>query len=458
MNLRGKKVLVVGLKKTGMAVIEALKSQGAIISAYDGKSEEELPEETVDRLKTENIACYFDREPENMGRFDLLVSSPGVPLNIPVMAKAAAFGVEIIGEVELAYRLGKGRYIGITGTNGKTTTTALTGAILKEAGFDAQVVGNIGDPVIDKALNAHENTWMVTELSSFQLETIDTFRPEIAALLNLSPDHIDRHGSFEKYIEAKSRIFMNQGPDDYFIYNYDDERCRKIAEKAGSKAVGFSGKGIPKIGTYMDGTDNDSYIMLVDEKGVIHKICPASKLKIRGQHNLENALAATAISFFAGAKVEQIEKALEDFPGVAHRLENLGEVNGIAFVNDSKGTNTDSSIKALRAIETPIILIAGGYDKSADYEDFIKAFDGKVKALILIGETAEAIRKTAMDQGYKTIFMEEDMEAAVKRAYGLGTSGDTILLSPACASWDMYENFEERGDDFRSRVEGLKEQ
>ncbi len=454
MHLKGKKVLVIGLKKTGLAVIDALEKSGAFIIAYDAKNIEELPRETVENLRDRGITCCYGREPDNLESIDLIVVSPGVPLNIPLLQKAAVLRRETIGEVELAFRLGRGRYIGITGTNGKTTTTALTGAILKSAGFKAETAGNIGEPLIEKALAADDETWLVTELSSFQLETIRDFRPEIGAILNLSPDHLDRHGTFENYAEAKQRITLNQGPEDYFIYNADDPKCREIAEKAKSKPIAFSGTRTVGPGAFV----SDGVIMLSDENGRLHQICPVSRLKIKGDHNVENALAAAAMSYFAGVPVESIGRALESFPGVAHRLEFIGEVDGISFVNDSKGTNPDSSVKAVKAIDTPIILIAGGYDKSASFEEFVDAFKGKVKALVLMGETAEAIKRAALATGLKEIYIEPDMEAAVKHAFGLGEKGDTVLLSPACASWDMYENFEQRGDDFRSKVEELKKE
>lgn len=466
MDLKDKKVLVIGLKKTGLALIQALLEFEAEILAYDGKEEGDMDGVALDFLRENRIESYFGQEPKDLPSIDLAVTSPGVPLTIDLLEKLRKQGTEIIGEVEFAYRLGKAKYIGITGTNGKTTTTALTGAIMKALGFKTEVAGNIGNPLIEKVLKADEDTWMVAELSSFQLETTRDFHAEIALLLNLSPDHLDRHGTFENYVDAKKKIFANQGPEDYFIYNYDDPLCREIGKDLASKALGFSLKEKLDFGAYID----QDHIVIADEQGIVHKICPLEKLKIRGSHNVENALAAAAAGFFAtvvagtdpsgpsGPAIPLIEKALEAFPGVAHRLEDLGQLDGISFINDSKGTNADSSIKAIEAIATPIILIAGGFDKGASYYEFVRAFGTKVKALVLIGATAENIKATALEEGFPEthIYIEEDMGAAVNRAYGLGQRGDTVLLSPACASWGMYEDFEKRGDDFRSRVEALK--
>ncbi|MBR6500584.1 MAG: UDP-N-acetylmuramoyl-L-alanine--D-glutamate ligase [Firmicutes bacterium] len=446
--LKGKKYLVVGLGKSGIAAAKVLIELGADVTVQDQKRSEDIDAGLVQYFKNHNATCCFGKDPKPGVKYEAVVMSPGAPLTIPFVVEAEHNGAEVISEIELAYRLGKGQYVAITGTNGKTTTTTLTGEIFEEAGKKTKVVGNIGVAVVREAVQASEDTVFVTEVSSFQLEPIAQFHPHISAILNLTPDHLDRHKTMQGYIDAKARIFENQGPDDYFVVNKDDAPTWELAGRAKATIVPFSRKEALDFGAYVE----DGTIVVKDKDGVVHPVCGAKELHIPGAHNLENALAATAIAFCAGISVEVIARVLRDFAGVEHRLELVRMVDGVKYINDSKGTNPDSSIKALEAMETPVLLIAGGYDKKSSYEEFIKAFDGKVKKLLLLGVTAPAIRETALSMGYpeEDILMCKDMDECVRQAAKLAVEGDTVLLSPACASWDMYSSYEQRGAHFKS--------
>ena len=444
-NTAGMKVLIVGLGRSGRAAAELLHGMGAGVELYDAKSSEggiALAEEL-------QVPVSFGERPERVTGMDMVVMSPGVPVEQSFVKEAAADGAEIIGELELAYRYGHGNYVAITGTNGKTTTTTLVGEIFREAGRDACLAGNIGIPVASQAAEAGEDTWLITECSSFQLETIRDFRPKVSAILNVTPDHLDRHGTMENYAAAKARVYMNQTPDDYFVYNIEDDIVRNLAEQCPARRVPFSRVRELDQGAYV--LDGD--IVIRDQEG-IHRVCGASELRIPGPHNLENALAAAAMSYFAGISPEDIARTLRSFRGVAHRIEDCGTVNGVRYINDSKGTNPDAAIKAVLSFED-IILIAGGYDKGASYDEFIGAFEGRVKTLILMGVTAPKIRAAAEKAGFTDIIDVTDMKEAVEKAAEIAVAGDTVLLSPACASWGMYPNFEVRGDDFRDCVHAL---
>ncbi|MDO4869254.1 MAG: UDP-N-acetylmuramoyl-L-alanine--D-glutamate ligase [Bacillota bacterium] len=453
--MKDKNVLVIGMGRSGKAAVEALVQSGARVAVQDSKQEEQLEAEFVSYLDANGVAKYLGAVPEDMGAFDTLVLSPGVPPQLDFVQAAKAAGAEIIGELELAYRLGSGKYVAITGTNGKTTTTTLVGEIYKASGRKTCVAGNIGIAVISKAMDADEDTWMVTETSSFQLETIDTFRPVVSAILNLTPDHMDRHKTMENYGRAKAAVFMNQTEDQYCVLNYDDKACFELAGREGCKAtvVPFSRMTELDFGAFV----KDGQIVIRDKDSEMIEICGADELKIPGSHNLENALAAAAIAYFGGIDQEVIAEVLRTFAGVEHRIEACGEVGGVRFVNDSKGTNPDAAIKAIEAMKENIILIAGGYDKGSEYDEFIGAFGDSVKKLILMGKTAPKIREAAEKAGFTDIIMANDMEDCVKKAYETAVPGDVVLLSPACASWDMYDNFEQRGDHFKSCVQMLQQ-
>ena len=447
----GKKVLVVGLGKSGIAVTQALLKIGASVTVQDIKKKEDVDSNLIQFLENVGVKCYFGIKPDEKDIFDMVVLSPGVPTYLDFIAAAKENGAEIIGELEIAYRVGTGTYIAITGTNGKTTTTSLVGEILKKAKRKTFVVGNIGVAVISKSLIASKDTWLVTEVSSFQLETTKQFKPFISAILNITEDHMDRHETMEKYIQAKGEVFKNQTESDYTVINADDERCLKLADLAPCKVVYFSRTKELPFGCFV----RENQIIIKDENGNETRVCSTKALLIPGEHNVENALAATAISYYAGVEPDIIAQVLKSFNGVVHRLEFVEEIDGIRFINDSKGTNPNSTIKAIEAMPSSIVLIAGGYDKGGNFDDLIKMFNGKVKTLVLMGKTAPLIKERAEALGFSEILMAKDMDESVRLAYGAASSGDTVLLSPACASWDMYTNFEQRGEHFKTLVHKL---
>ena len=453
MEFNKKRILVVGLGKSGTSAVSTLLLEGSIISVYDKKTKDELDKELLEKLQENNITMFLAEEPKNMEEFDLLIVSPGVPLDIPFISRAKEMGIGIIGELELGYQLCKGKFVAITGTNGKTTTTTLIGEIFKKSGRDTYVVGNIGTPVINNAGESNKDSWFITETSSFQLETISEFHPVVSVLLNITPDHMDRHKSIEGYGEAKARIFENQESEDFFVVNYDDKIAYAYSKYCKSKVVPFSRKEKLEFGCFVDGEK----IVIKSGKGSIIYVCKTKDIIIPGLHNLENTLAAAAASYFAGIEIKYIEETIKTFEGVEHRLKLVREYKNVRYVNDSKGTNPDASIKAIEAIDGGIILIAGGYDKGSTYETFIGSFNGKVKKLILLGKTAPKIKKTAEDMGFKEILLGKDMDECVLMAYKHAEPGDTVLLSPACASWDMYKCFEDRGEHFINCVNSLED-
>lgn len=451
-DIANKKILVVGMGNSGKAAVQAMVKLGADVSVQDNKDVENIDSQLITFLTEKSVTCYLGCEPDDMSVFDMLILSPGVSPELSFIKEAQAAGAEIIGEIEIAYRVGKGNYVAITGTNGKTTTTTLVGEIYKEAEKKTYVVGNIGVAVISKALSAEDDSWLITETSSFQLETIKEFRPQVSAILNLTPDHMDRHKTMENYGKAKAAVFKNQTPDQYCVINYDDKECLKLAENCKAKVVPFSHNTTLDFGVYVDGDT----IIVKDEDGKITEICRPVDLRIPGVHNLENALAACAIAYFGGIDPEVISKVLRTFRGVEHRIELCNTIDDIRFVNDSKGTNPDASIKAIEAMKKDIILIAGGYDKNSSFEELAKALDGKVKTLLLLGKTAPKIKEAAEKEGFENSIILKDMEACVREAYRIAQPGDVVLLSPACASWDMYTSFEQRGKHFKDCVQALE--
>ena len=450
-TLKNKKVLIVGMGKSGVAAMEAALEQGADVHIQDSKTEDKMGGELMERFRSAGVTAWLGRTPEDMSIYDVLILSPGVPVDLPFILDAKAGGAEIIGELELAYRIGKGHYVGITGTNGKTTTTTLVGEIYRASGRETHVVGNIGVPVLEGARQATEEGWLITEISSFQLETTDEFCPEVSAILNLTPDHLNRHKTMENYGAAKARIFLRQNADQYCVVNLDDPLCFALAENCPATVVPFSRKKELDFGAFV----LDGQIVIRDQEGNLITICGADELKIPGAHNLENALAAAAICWFGGIDPQTIAQTMREFAGVSHRIETVGEHGGVRYINDSKGTNPDAAVRAVEAMKENIILIAGGYDKDADFTDFLQACRGKVKSLVLLGATAEKIRETAVKEGFENITICKDMEECVAEAARQAVAGDVVLLSPACASWDMYNNFEERGEHFRTCVRQL---
>ena len=450
MELKGKKVLVIGTGASGIAAAQLLAKTGADIIVYD--SNEKLCEEDI-RAKSEafeSVPIFLGKLDEDMiSQINIAVVSPGVPLDLPIVVRLYQSGVIVWGEIELAYRCAKGRLAAITGTNGKTTTTALTGEILKSYFEDAKVVGNIGIPYTSLALQMTDQTVTAAEISSFQLETIDTFCPDVSAILNITPDHLNRHHTLECYTAVKESITKNQRPGQVCVLNYEDELLRTFGKTIDHylKVIYFSSKRKLEHGLYLD----EKSIFLSDENG-IQKIADTCELNLLGTHNYENVMAAVAITMALGVPLEKIREVLKTFQAVAHRIEYVEEIAGVRYYNDSKATNPDAAIQGIRAMERPTWLIGGGYDKQSEYGDWIDAFDGKVEKLVLIGETKEKIANEASPEGFTDFVMCETLKEAVTFCHDRAKPGDAVLLSPACASWDMFPNYEKRGDLFKELV------
>lgn len=454
MSLEGKKVLVFGSGISGIGAADLLTAVGACPVIYDGN----------DRLRAEDIRGKLKDGkdvPVVLGELlqevreglDLVVLSPGVPTDLPLVNELREQGLKIWGEVELAYQMGKGRVLAITGTNGKTTTTAMLGKIMSDYLDSVFVVGNIGTPYTSAALQMKDDTVTVAEISSFQLETIEDFCPQVSAILNITEDHLNRHHTMEEYIRVKELITCNQTKEQVCVLNYEDLTLREFGAHAPAKVVYFSS--IQKLpeGIYLDGKD----IVLKDgEKEIV--ITSTDRLKILGRHNHENTMAAAAMAYYAGVPVESIRASVESFTAVEHRIEYVTEKQGVVYYNDSKGTNPDAAIKGIQAMDRPTILIGGGYDKESSYEEWIQAFDGKVRYLVLIGQTREKIQDAAHRCGFKNTILADNLEEAVKLCASLARHGDAVLLSPACASWGQFDNYEQRGRKFKEYVHALPDE
>ena len=451
MELRGKKVLVFGTGKSGIGAADLLGLEGACPILFDGKAD--LDKEAVLHKINGNyeVSVYAGELPaEVQESLDLVVLSPGVPTDLPLVKSFYAQGLPVWGEVELAYQTGKGEVLAITGTNGKTTTTALLGKIMKDARPSVFVVGNIGTPYTSKAPEMTEDTITVAEISSFQLETIETFAPKVSAILNITEDHLNRHHTMEEYIRVKELITKNQTPDDVCVLNYEDEVLREFGKKAVPKVVYFSSVHKLEEGIYLDGDQ----IVLKTEKEEI-PVVRTGELKLLGQHNFENVMAAVAMAYYAGVEMESIRRSICEFTAVEHRIEYVTEKNGVVYYNDSKGTNPDAAIKGIQAMNRPTLLIGGGYDKESGYDEWIQAFDGKVRYLVLIGQTKEKIKAAAEKNGFYDCILCEDLKEAVQVCAQKANPGDAVLLSPACASWGQFDNYEQRGDMFKEYVRNL---
>ena len=451
MNLQGKKVLVFGSGKSGIGAAELLGQVGAEPVIYDGNADLDK-EAVVHKVKhCKDISVYAGELPEEvLESLDLVVLSPGVPTDIPLVKRFYEMELPVWGEVELAYRTGKGRVLAITGTNGKTTTTALLGKIMKDACPSVFVVGNIGTPYTSKAREMQENSVTVAEISSFQLETIEEFAPEVSAILNITEDHLNRHHTMEEYIRVKELITKNQSSEDVCVLNYEDEVLRKFGETAVPKVVYFSSAHTLEKGIYLEGDT----IMLTTETAKI-PVVKTGELKLLGQHNYENVMAAVAMAYYAGVDMESIRKSVCEFTAVEHRIEYVTEKNGVVYYNDSKGTNPDAAIKGIQAMNRPTYLIGGGYDKESSYDEWIQAFDGKVRCLVLIGQTKEKIKAAAERLGFTDIVLLENLQEAVHYCAEHAKEGEAVLLSPACASWGQFDNYEQRGDMFKKYVSEL---
>ncbi len=452
MELQNKKVLVCGMAKSGVAAALLLKKHGAFVTVQDAKTEDLLGEQPS-MLKENDIALILGRNPEEeIAGFDMLVMSPGVPLDLPFVKKAYELGKEVIGETELGFLFTKSPFIGITGTNGKTTTTTLVGEIMKNAGRLAGTVGNIGTPLTECAEGTAPEDWFVAELSSFQLETIKTFRPRVSAVLNITPDHLNRHKTLENYILAKERVFENQTEEDFTVLNYNDPATRDMAKRTKAKVIFFSLDKELEEGIYSD--EKSMYIRCL---GFDEKVIDIDEMNIIGGHNVENAMAAIACGACAGVPLDIIRKTLREFVAVEHRIEFVKEVNGVKYYNDSKGTNPDASIKAVMAMKSPICLIAGGYDKGSDFAEWIETFAGRVKYVAVIGAVKEKICAELDKAGFTNYERADDFNEAMELCTKNAEKGDCVLLSPACASWDMFKSYEQRGEIFKDYVRGLEE-
>ena len=448
--LAGRSVTVVGLARSGVAACRLLRALGARVTGTDARAADALAPEAR-ALSAEGVRLVLGgHPPEAFETAELVVVSPGVPADHPALVQRRERGVPVMGEVELAYRTMTAEFVAITGTNGKTTTTALAGALLRESGRPVLVGGNIGRPLAAEALTFAESGWVVAEVSSFQLETTEAFRPHVAAVLNVTPDHLDRHGSLAAYAEAKARIFRAQGRGDWAVLNADDPGASALASRVSARQLWFSRLRPVPHGTWV----RDGWVTLSigpDDQPV----CPVSDVFLRGAHNLENVLAATACAGALGVPPVRLRAAIRAFRAVPHRLEWVRDRAGVAFYNDSKGTNVDATLKALAAFDEPIVLIAGGRDKGQRFEGLADAARGRVKAAILIGEG-----RATMGPALRPVTRVEEagsMGDAVRRAAALAEAGDVVLLSPACASFDLFRDYEHRGEVFTEEVRALPE-
>ncbi|MCE5287599.1 MAG: UDP-N-acetylmuramoyl-L-alanine--D-glutamate ligase [Pelosinus sp.] len=447
-----KNVLVMGAGISGIAVALILQKLGASVTLSDAKTKEQLKKD-LSQLTSAGVKLILG--PQNnslLEKIDYIVMSPGISIYIPLVKEAKARGITVISEIEVAYLLcPTEEIIAVTGTNGKTTTTTLIGEMLKQAAKEVVVGGNIGFALSEEVSGISAEGIVVAEISSFQLEGIIDFHPHIAAILNVTPDHLDRHGSMENYIYTKEQIFVNQTAEDYLILNYDDEAVRAMAARAKSKVLFFTRRKVLDEGIYLqDGQIKISW------QGQTTTIVSIADMQIKGMHNVENAMAACAAAFFAGLNFSDITKVLCEFGGVEHRIEPVAVINQVAYYNDSKATNPESSIKALEAFDGHIILIAGGRDKNTDLTEFMKLIQAKAEHLILLGEAAERFSAAAKKQGIKNIHQVDSMASAVNLAHKLARNKEVVLLSPACSSYDMFKNYEERGKAFKELVKALK--
>lgn len=449
MNFKNKNVLVCGVARSGISASLLLKKLGANVTIQDLKTEDEL--ENIDILKNEKIQLYLGKNPAKdlIDKMDIMVVSPGLPLDLDFVLYAKN-RLKIISEIELAYSVCKAPIVAITGTNGKTTATTLVGEIISNY-KKSFVVGNIGIPFSEKVLEMKEDDFAVCEVSSFQLETIHNFRPKVSAVLNITPDHLNRHKTMQNYILAKERIFENQKEDDFLILNFEDEICRKMASKTNANVLYFSSKKEIENGAYLK--NNEIFINCF---GKNEKFININELNILGVHNMENVMASILMCACLKIPFEIIKNTLINFKGVEHRIEFVSNKNGVDYYNDSKGTNVDASIKAILAMKKPIYLIAGGYDKQTDFKEFIQTFENRVKKVVLIGDVKEKIAKQCKEMNFNNFEITDTLEKAIKICFENAENGDCVLLSPACASWDMFKNFEERGNLFKSYVENIK--
>lgn len=451
MKFDGLNVLVVGTGVSGIAATQLLEKAGANVFLYDSNQNASPVEIAAKLNKAKDISIIVGELSEKIkDKIELVVLSPGVPTDVDFVIDFCERNIPVWGEIELAYAFSKGRIVGITGTNGKTTTTALTGQIMEEFFSSVFVVGNIGIPYTSMVTKTKSNSMTVAELSSFQLETIKDFHPNVSMILNITPDHLNRHHTMDNYIDAKFNITLNQNEDDICVLNYEDEVLRARGEELKCKVIYFSSKRKLDNGLYLEGND-----IVYSQSGKITKIIDVDELQIIGEHNYENVMAASAAALGVGVSLEALQSALRKFKAVEHRIEFVAEKNGVKYYNDSKGTNPDAAIKAINAMRSTTVLIGGGYDKDSEFTEWINSFNGKVKKLVLIGQTATKIASDADKCGFEDYCFAKDLEEAVQICKDAAQPGECVLLSPACASWGMFKNFEERGNIFKELVNAM---
>lgn len=470
---RGRKVVVLGLARSGVAAAKLFHRAGADVVVNDRKERNECPE--ADELTALGISVVCGGHPEGLvsGETSLLVKNPGIPYSAPPVADAMRLGVEVVTEVEVAGQLSRAPIIGITGSNGKTTTTTLTGVLLEAAGLRPLVAGNIGRPLSEAAEEVSEDGWLVAELSSFQLKGTRDFRPRIACLLNIAETHLDYHGTMEDYVASKAKLFENQTADDIAVYNADYAVCRELSERFAARKLPFSlvenlPVGVCVVPAYEtvkpkdDEADQERWIVYRAWDGTETRILRVGDVGLPGRHNTANALAAIAIALAAGADPAALEEPLRTFRGVEHRLEYVGKFGGADYYNDSKATNPMATTMSVLSLPSPLVLIAGGLDRGSDYMELIPVFRTRLKGLVALGETREKLAKVAEAAGLTAVKIVEpvgDAEATLRRAVeeaaGMAQPGDTVLLSPACASWDMFPSYEVRGRMFKQSAHTL---
>jgi UDP-N-acetylmuramoylalanine--D-glutamate ligase len=470
---RGRRVVVLGLARSGVAAAKLFHGIGAEVAVNDRKPREECPE--ASELEALGISVQCGGHPEGLVNREtaLVVKNPGIPYSAPPVADAQRLGVEVVTEVEVAGQLSRAPIIGITGSNGKTTTTTWTGVLLEAAGLKPLVAGNIGRPLCEAAQEVQTDGWLVAELSSFQLKGTKDFRPRIACLLNLAETHLDYHGTMEDYIASKAKLFENQTAEDVAVYNADDVVCRELSRRFGARKLPFSlvsrlDAGVcveppyPSVKPGDNEPEEERRMVFRDGHGAEVTILPIDELGIPGRHNTANALAAVAIALAAGAEPERLAEPLRLFRGVEHRLEYVGRFEGANYYNDSKATNPMATTMSVLSLPSPLILIAGGLDRGSDYMELLPIFRTRLKGLIVLGETREKLRKVAESAGLTAVKIVEpvgDAEATLRRAVeeaaSMAQPGDTVLLSPACASWDMFPSYEVRGRMFKQSAHTL---
>ena len=451
-----KKILVAGCGRSGVCATKLLIEKGESVILFDENKNNALTKEAVlanleEVGKSDKLQVVFGvLDADILDQVSVMVISPGIPTDSPFVVKVKENNIPVWSEIELAYYYEQGDVIAITGTNGKTTTTSLVGEIMKAWNSESYVVGNIGIPYTQQVTKTNEKSVTVAEISSFQLETIIDFRPHVAAILNITPDHLDRHYTFENYAACKADVCKNQDKTDYIIVNYDDPETMKLVDKLPGKKICFSRLEKLDEGVYVQ----DGKIVLC-QAGKCIDVLNLDDIQILGNHNVENVLAAVGITYYMGVPVDVIRNVCTQFKGVPHRIEYVRTVNGVDYYNDSKGTNPDAAIKGIQAMKTTTYLIGGGYDKKSSYDEWIDSFDGKVKKLVLLGQTAQDIDKCARSRGFMDTVFVDSLEAAVKYCHENAESGECVLLSPACASWGMFDNYEQRGDMFKEYVNKL---